>query len=94
MNMRSVTFNLVFLLFIVISGGCSSVVVHTKVDATPSPYSGTNIALTKTKKLWYKYDLYGAIVLSVFDVPFSFLADTILYPIDIYRKNNYVEISK
>jgi len=94
MKIGKIKLALVFLFLIAILGGCSTVVVHTKVDATPPPYSGTKIAFTKTKQSWYKYDLYGAIVLSVFDIPFSFMADTLLYPIDLYRRNNYVEKQK
>jgi len=43
--------------------------VHIKRGVTPAPYSGTSFALTKTKQQWYKYDVYGLIVLLILNSP-------------------------
>ena len=92
--MNKLTSNIIFMLLAVVLSGCSTVAVHSKDDVTPPAYAGTNVALTKTKKLWYNYDYYGEIMFTVFDVPFSFMADTLLYPIDVYRLNTNTEIKK
>lgn len=88
MNVNKLNSNIAVLLFTLFFNGCSTVAVHSKSGVVPKPYAGTNIALKNTKRQWYKYDLYGLIVLTALDVPFSFMADTVLYPIDIYRLNN------
>ncbi len=74
--------------------GCSTVAVHSSKEAAPPPYAGTNIAFSKTKQHWNNYDYYGEVMFTVLDVPFSFLADTLLYPMDVYKKNNDVEVSR
>ena len=94
MNINKFVSNIIVVLLVAVLSGCSTIVVHSKKDATPPPYSGTKVALTTTKKLWYKYDFYGAVTLSVLDIPFSFMADTLLYPIDMYRLNNITETLK
>ncbi len=78
---------IILLLLIAVLNGCSTVAVHLVKDVAPPPYSGTNVALTNTKKIGYNFDFYGAITFSVVDVYFSFMADTLLYPIDMYRLN-------
>lgn len=42
---------LVVLFTATILGGCASIAVHSKGDVMPPPYAGTNLAITKTKKL-------------------------------------------
>ena len=93
MNAKLLTPLTAFLLLVALLSACSTIAVHSDKEVTPSPYAGTNIAVTKTKRLWYEYDYYGQVMLSAPDVPFSFLADTLLYPIDVYRLNNITEAS-
>lgn len=94
MDTKILTSFTTFLLLVTVLSACSTIAVHTDKEVTPSPYAGTNIAVTKTKRLWYEYDYYGQIMLSAPDVPFSFMADTLLYPIDAHRLNNITETSK
>jgi len=94
MNAKKNILSLLFLFMFAVISACSTVEVHIMSDITPAPYSGTSFAFNKTKQQWYKYDFYGLIVLTAFDIPFSFLADTVLYPIDIYRLNNQSETNK
>jgi uncharacterized protein YceK len=94
MAIKNLTSYFILLLPVAVLSGCSTIAVHSDKEVTPSPYAGTHIAVTKTKRLWYKYDYYGQIMLSAPDVPFSFVADTLLYPIDAYRLNNITEASK
>lgn len=70
-----------FLLFV---SGCSSIAAHSEHEA-PMPYAGTKSALKEVKKSWFDYDFYGQVYIYAIDVPFSFIADTVLYPIDVYR---------
>lgn len=87
--LKMINYKLLLSIFLAIAlNGCSTIVVHSKPDVTPPPYAGTGVAITKTKKQWYNFDFYGAVTLTAFDVPFSFLADTVLYPVDLYRLNN------
>jgi uncharacterized protein YceK len=94
MDIEKLTSYFIFLLSVSVLGGCSTIAAHSDKEVTPSPYAGTHIAVTKTKRLWYEYDYYGQIMLSAPDVPFSFMADTLLYPIDAHRLNNITETSK
>ncbi|MFC1774061.1 hypothetical protein ACFL3A_12010 [Pseudomonadota bacterium] len=94
MDTKLLTSFTTFLLLITVLSACSTIAVHSDKEVTPSPYAGTNIAVTKTKRLWYAYDYYGQVMLSAPDVPFSFMADTLLYPIDVYRQNNVAGASK
>jgi len=66
------------------SSGCSSIVAHTQ-DENPAPYAGTKSAMKNVKKSWYDYDIYGQVYLYIIDTPFSFVADTVLYPLDTYQ---------
>ena len=94
MGTKILTLFSTFLLLVTVLSACSTIAVHSDKEVTPSPYAGTNIAVMKTKRLWYEYDYYGQIMLTAPDVPFSFVADTLLYPIDVYRLNNITEASK
>ncbi len=71
-------------LFIFAVGGCSSIAERSE-QATPVPYAGTKAAIKKVKKSWQHYDIYGQVYLYIIDTPFSFITDTLLYPLDIYR---------
>jgi len=64
--------------------GCSTIVTHSEKE-TPPPYAGTKSAIKKMKRSWYQYDIYGQVYLYMIDTPFSFIADTLLYPLDTYR---------
>ncbi|MBL1277345.1 MAG: hypothetical protein COB30_014780 [Ectothiorhodospiraceae bacterium] len=64
--------------------GCSSIAMHSQQE-TPVPYAGTKQAFKKAKKTWFDYDYYGQFNFYAIDVPFSFITDTVLYPIDAYR---------
>ena len=75
---------IVLFIFILITSGCSTIVAHSE-NKTPLPYTGTKAAIKKAKKSWYDYDLYGQIYIYVIDTPFSFIVDTLLYPLDVYR---------
>jgi len=70
--------------FVLSVSGCSSIVAHSKQE-TPAPYAGTKSAIKKAKKSWYEYDFYGQFSIYAMDAPFSFIADTLLYPLDAYR---------
>jgi len=41
--------------------------------------------MSEMKKSWQHYDVYGQVYLYIIDMPFSFIADTLLYPLDAYR---------
>ncbi len=71
-------------LFVFAVSGCSTIVERSEKE-TPMPYAGTKAAIKKVKKSWQHYDIYGQVYLYVIDTPFSFIADTLLYPLDIYR---------
>ena len=94
MGTNTLTSFTMFLLLAAVLSACSTIAVHSDKDVAPEPYAGTKIAVTKTKRLWYQYDHYGQIMLSAPDVPFSLMADTLLYPIDVYRLNNITGASK
>ena len=64
--------------------GCSTIAEHSK-NEMPIPYAGTKAAIKKAQKSWYRYDLYGQVYIYILDTPFSFVADTLLYPLDTYR---------
>ena len=74
---------LLFILVFVVTG-CSTIAAHSEKE-TPVPYAGTKAAIKKVKKSWQHYDIYGQVYLYVIDTPFSFIADTLLYPLDAYR---------
>lgn len=71
-------------MFLFFVSGCSTIVAHSE-HKTPIPYAGTKSALKEVKKSWYDYDFYGQVYIYAIDTPFSFIADTVLYPIDAYR---------
>jgi len=74
----------VFLILAFVVTGCSTIVAHSEKE-TPAPYAGTKAAMSKMKKSWQHYDVYGQVYLYIIDMPFSFIADTLLYPLDAYR---------
>ena len=84
--MSTIKFTTIIVLFIYISvvSGCSTIVAHSEKE-TPPPYAGTKTAIKQAKKSWYDYDFYGQVYIYVIDTPFSFIADTLLYPLDTYR---------
>jgi len=84
MNISTCTKIILFLMFIFAAGGCSTIVTHAEKE-TPAPYAGTKSAIKKIKQSWYHYDIYGQVYLYIIDTPFSFIADTLLYPLDAYR---------
>jgi len=65
-------------------GGCSTIVEHSREPA-PAPYAGTRSAIRNLERSWYDYDVYGQVYFYIIDTPFSFIADTVLYPLDHYR---------
>jgi len=71
-------------IFVFVASGCSTIAAHSEKE-TPIPYAGTKAAIKKVKKSWQHYDIYGQVYLYVIDTPFSFIADTVLYPLDAYR---------
>lgn len=71
--------------------GCSSVAVHLAEGSKPTPYAGTRIALQKTKKTWLEYYFYGQIMFVAADVPSSFIADTVLFPLDYVRQRHTIK---
>ncbi len=71
-------------IFVFAVSGCSTIVAHSEREAS-MPYAGTKSAIKNMKKSWYQYDIYGQVYLHVIDMPFSFIADTLLYPLDVYR---------
>jgi len=73
-----------FLILAFVATGCSTIVAHSE-RVVPVPYAGTKAAMKKLKKSWQHYDVYGQVYLYIIDMPFSFIADTLLYPIDAYR---------
>ncbi len=89
MNTLKFMIIIVFFFLIFALGGCSSIVAHSDKQVTPLPYAGTKAAMRKTKKSWYKYDFYGQVYFYSIDVNFSFITDTLLYPIDVYRLTDY-----
>ena len=62
--------------------GCSTVIIHSTVDSKPTPYAGTKRAMRETNKAWSDYYFYGQVMFVAPDVPFSFIADTLLFPFD------------
>jgi uncharacterized protein YceK len=64
--------------------GCSTVAVHTDKRIDPQPYLGTRLALKEVKRSWHAPRYYGEALIIVYDIPLSFLADTMLLPVDIY----------
>ena len=82
-NLKLTSIILCFI-FVSVSSGCSSIAAHSGSEAPP-PYVGTKTAIKKVKKSWQNYDFYGQVYIYVLDAPFSFIADTVLYPIDSYR---------
>jgi len=84
--MSTLRFTSIVLCFVFASAvsGCSTIVAHSEKE-TPPPFVGTKTAIKKAKKSWYFYDYYGQIFIYVIDTPFSFIADTVLFPIDAYR---------
>ncbi|NOY71846.1 MAG: hypothetical protein GXP14_05630 [Gammaproteobacteria bacterium] len=73
--------------------GCSTVAVHLAEGSQPTPYAGTKMALQKTKKSWSDYYFYGQVMFVVADVPFSFIADTVLFPVDYVRQRHVINES-
>ncbi len=71
-------------IFIFVVTGCSSIAERSEKE-TPVAYAGTKAAIKKVKKSWQYYDIYGQVYLYMIDTPFSFIADTVLYPLDAYR---------
>ena len=82
--MSILRFTAIILCFIFVISGCSTIVAHSEKEAPP-PYAGTKTAMKKAKKSWQDYDFYGQIYIYILDTPFSFIADTVLFPIDTYR---------
>lgn len=74
--------------------GCSTIVVHLAEGSKPTPYAGTKIALQKTKKSWSDYYFHGQVMFVVVDVPFSFIADTALFPLDYVRQRQTMNESQ
>ncbi len=78
------------LIFVFFIQGCSTVAVHLAEGSKPTPYAGTKIALQKTKKSWSEYYFYGQIMFVVADVPSSFIADTVLFPLGYVRQRHTI----
>jgi len=84
MNKSNGTHIILLFILVFIVSGCSTIAAHSEKE-TPMPYAGTKAAIKKVKKSWQHYDIYGQVYLYVIDTPFSFIADTLLYPLDAYR---------
>jgi len=84
MNRAKYTRIILSFIFIFVVTGCSTIVERSEKE-TPMPYAGTKAAIKKVKKSWQHYDIYGQVYLYMIDTPFSFIADTVLYPFDAYR---------
>ena len=76
--------SIVLSVLVLFMSGCSSIATHSQQE-TSVPYAGTKQAFKKAKKTWFDYDYYGQFTLYAIDVPFSFITDTLLYPIDAYQ---------
>ena len=77
--------NLTLMLVVLFTSSCSTVIVHSQKDRSPGPYSGTAQAIEQTKKSWHSPTLYGEVFWTAFDVPLSFVADTIILPYDLIQ---------
>lgn len=64
--------------------GCSTVAVHADKHIDPEPYLGTKLAVKETKRSWNAPRYYGESLIVVYDIPLSFVADTVLLPLDAY----------
>lgn len=84
MKLSKATKIIVMSVFVLSVGGCSSIAAHSK-QKSPVPYAGTKSAIKQAKKTWFDYDFYGQFSIYAIDAPFSFIADTVMYPIDAYR---------
>ena len=65
--------------------GCSTIQTHSGEGNQFRPYIGTSVAIDKAKKVWKNYDYYGQFEFYAADVPASFIADTIIFPYDLYK---------
>lgn len=70
-------------------GGCATIEVHSGENSTPAPYSGTGLAVKNTGRSVFDYEYFGEVFVRAVDVPLCFIADTIIFPYDVYqnRKN-------
>ncbi len=84
--MNPLKYTVIIGLFVLVgfTSGCSSIAARTQ-NENPAPYAGTKSAMKNVKKSWYDYDIYGQVYLYIIDTPFSFIADTFLYPLDAYQ---------
>ncbi|MDJ0805923.1 MAG: YceK/YidQ family lipoprotein [Gammaproteobacteria bacterium] len=60
--------------------------VHSQPEITPRPYLGTSHAIETTLKSWTDYDYYGQVYLAVMDIPLCLVADTLLLPYALFRR--------
>ena len=88
MNLNKLFKIILLYIYITFISGCSTIVVHSEDNIIPPAYAGTKRAIKETRRQWDKGDLYGVIVLYAFDVPFSAIADTLIYPVDLIRDDN------
>jgi uncharacterized protein YceK len=71
--------------------GCSTVKVHALNHDILHPYLGTKTAVKAFVISFKDYHYYGEQYLMAVDVPFCFVADTLLFPYDFivhYRRHN------
>ncbi|MCG7984191.1 MAG: YceK/YidQ family lipoprotein [Candidatus Thiodiazotropha lotti] len=69
-----------------LSVGCSTVEVHLDDHDILHPYLGTKTAVNKFIRSFSDFYLYGQQMVMAMDVPFCFVADTLLLPYDLMVK--------
>ncbi|ODB82266.1 hypothetical protein A3194_18515 [Candidatus Thiodiazotropha endoloripes] len=69
-----------------LSVGCSTVKVHLNDHDILHPYLGTKSAVKNFIRSFSDFYLYGQQVVMATDVPFCFIADTLLFPYDLMVK--------
>jgi uncharacterized protein YceK len=68
------------------SVGCSTVKVHLYDHQILHPYLGTKTAVKLFIRSFSDYYLHGQQMVMALDVPFCFVADTLLFPYDLMAK--------
>lgn len=68
-----------------VASGCSSIAVHSDARIEVGPYSGTRLAVRETKRSWTAPKFDGEVLFVMYDVPLSFVADTLMLPVDLSR---------
>ncbi|MCG7872728.1 MAG: YceK/YidQ family lipoprotein [Candidatus Thiodiazotropha lotti] len=69
-----------------LSLGCSTVKVHLDDHDILHPYLGTKTAVNNFIRSFSDFYLYGEQFVRAMDVPFCFVADTLLLPYDLMVK--------